>query len=132
MNSQEENTVTTSSTSSIISCNNNNSNNIGGEVWLDLTYAKQWQLLVTELLTIEKNNINKESVEILDKILRESDRFFLIDLGASNNDNDSDEYYNDFHRIQKTIYELSKFHNAMMKRPRDSLQSLSSSKKSKV
>ena len=126
-NSQED--VTTASTSTSASIGHNSY--IGGDVWLDLAYAKQWQSLVTELLTIEKNYINKESLEVLDKILRESDRFFLIDLGISNDDSDSDKHYDDFHSIQKTVYELSKFHNAIMKRPRDSLQSLSAIKKYK-
>ena len=130
--SQEE-TITTSTTPSTSTSASTNiiCSSIGGDVWLDLVYAKQWQTLVSELLTIEKSCINKESIETLDKILRESDRFFLIDLGISNNNNDTDEYYNEFHSIQKTVYELGKFHSAMMKRPRDSLQSLSSSKKYK-
>ena len=85
---------------------------------------------------MERNQISKETVELFDKIVRESDRFFLITTTSSNSNSnnnnnsstDRDENFHEFHNIQKTVYDLSKLtSSSIMKRPRDSLQSLTSS-----
>ena len=100
---------------------NNNDHGIGTDTWLGLDHAKEWQSLVTELLSMEKNQINKDTIDLFDKIARDSDRFYLMELGKSNNDNDRDEHFLDFHNIQQTVHNLNKLISNINKRPRDSV-----------
>jgi len=90
-------------------------------MWLGLEYAKEWQSLVNELLSMERNQINKETIDLFEKIVRDCDRFYLMELGKSNNDNDRDGHFLDFHNIHQTVHNLSKLISNINKRPRDSV-----------
>ena len=139
-NNTTTDTITTTTTNIDTSIHNNS---IGSDLWLGLEHAKQWQSLVLEILSMERNQVNKETIELFDKIVRESDRFYLITTTTnttntatttnttSNNDHDRDENFNEFHSIQKAVYDLTKLTSSIMKRPRDSLQSLTSNSSGK-
>ena len=143
-NTNTTETVTTSTyaaattTTTTTTTSNNNDHSIRTDMWLGLEYAKEWQSLVNELLSMERNQINKDTIDLFEKIARDCDRFYPIELGKSNNNNDRDEHFLDFHNIQQTVYNLSKLINSINKRPRDSvtrpdsLQLLNTSKKQKA